>query len=202
LLQRFRSVIAALSLIVVLPSAHAAAEPTPSEEIQKYYDVLYDTWRRAEELGFQGRFELLEPAVRQTFNMDYIAQFTVGRYWKKLNDQQKLTLIEAVTRLSAATYASRFDEYSGEEFVILNQKETKRGDLLVLTNIIDSKGKPVRINYLMRKDKEAWRIVDIHLKGSISELATRRSEYTSVMKRKGYDGLIAAIDRRIATLAN
>jgi phospholipid transport system substrate-binding protein len=202
LLQRFRSVIAALSLIVVLPSAHAAAEPTPSEEIQKYYDVLYDTWRRAEELGFQGRFELLEPAVRQTFNMDYIAQFTVGRYWKKLNDQQKLTLIEAVTRLSAATYASRFDEYSGEEFVILNQKETKRGDLLVLTNIIDSKGKPVRINYLMRKDKEAWRIVDIHLKGSISELATRRSEYTSVMKRKGYDGLITAIDRRIATLAN
>jgi phospholipid transport system substrate-binding protein len=202
LLQRFRSVIAALSLIVVLPSAHAAAEPTPSEEIQKYYDVLYDTWRRAEELGFQGRFELLEPAVRQTFNMDYIAQFTVGRYWKKLNDQQKLTLIEAVTRLSAATYASRFDEYSGEEFVILNQKETKRGDLLVLTNIIDSKGKPVRINYLMRKDKEAWRIVDIHLKGSISELATRRSEYTSVMKRQGYDGLITAIDKRIASLAN
>jgi len=202
LLQRFRLAIAALSLIVLLPSVQAAAEPTPTEEIQKYYDVLYDSWQRADELGFKGRFDLIEPAIRQTFNMGYIAQFTVGRYWKHLNDDQKAGLTEAVTRLSAATYASRFDKYSGEKFVILDQKETSRGDLLVLTNIIDSKGKPVDINYLMRKDEEAWRIVDIHLKGTISELATRRSEYMSVMKRQGYDGLMSAIDNRIAALAD
>ena len=201
MLQRFRSAIAALSLIVLLPSVQAAAEPTPTDEIQKYYDVLYDTWQRAEELGYDGRFKLLEPAVRQTFNMGYIAQFTVGRYWKQLNDEQQAALVEAVTRLSAATYASRFDKYSGEQFVVLDQKETSRGDLLVLTNIIDSKGKPVDINYLMRKNDEAWRIVDIHLKGTISELATRRSEYMSVMKRQGYDGLMSAIDKRIAALA-
>ena len=36
--------------------------------------------------------------------------------------------------------------------------------------------------------------------GVISELATRRSEYTSVMKRLGIDGLLAAIDKRIAAL--
>ena len=202
MLQRFRSAIAALSLIVLLPSVQAAAETAPTEEIQKYYDVLYDTWQRADELGFKGRFDLLEPAIRQTFNMGYIAQFSVGRYWKKLNDEQQGALVEAVTRLNAATYASRFDKYSGEKFVILDQKETKRGDLLVLTNIIDSKGKPVDINYLMRKHEETWRIVDIHLKGTISELATRRSEYTSVMRRQGYDGLISAIDKRIAALAN
>ena len=202
MLQRFRLAIAALSLIVLLPSVQAAAEPTPTEEIQKYYDVLYDSWQRADELGFKGRFDLIEPAIRQTFNMGYIAQFTVGRYWKHLNDDQKAGLTEAVTRLSAATYASRFDKYSGEKFVILDQKETSRGDLLVLTNIIDSKGKPVDINYLMRKDEEAWRIVDIHLKGTISELATRRSEYMSVMKRQGYDGLMSAIDNRIAALAD
>ena len=202
MLQRFRSAIAALSLLVLLPSVPAAAEQTPIEEVQKYYDVLYDTWRRADELGFKGRFELLQPIVRETFNMDFIAQFTVGRYWKTLTDPQKTALVEAVTRLSAATYASRFDKYSGEQFVILDQKETSRGDLVVLTNIIDSKGKPVDINYLMRKDDETWRIVDVHLKGTISELATRRSEYTSVLKRHGFDGLLAAIDKRIAALDN
>jgi len=200
--QRFRSAIAALSLFVLLPSVQTAAETTPTEEIQKYYDVLYDTWQRADELGFRGRFELLEPVVRETFNMTYIAEFTIGRYWKTLTEEQKAALIEAVTRLSAATYASRFDEYSGERFVILDQKETKRGDLIVLTNIIDAKGKPVDINYLMRRSDSSWRIVDVHLKGTISELATRRSEYTSVMKREGFDGLIAAIDKRITALGN
>ncbi|MCP4330984.1 MAG: hopanoid biosynthesis protein HpnM [Alphaproteobacteria bacterium] len=176
------------------------AQDTPSGEIERYYDVLHDAWTRADELGFSGRFELLEPAIRDTFNMPYIAQFTVGRYWKKLTDDQRVVLIDAVTRLSAATYASRFDKYSGEQFKVLSESQTDRGDLLVLTNIIDSKGDPVDINYLMRQNSEDWRIIDIYLKGSISELATRRSEFTSVMKREGFDGLISAINKKVAGL--
>ena len=188
-----------LSLFV--PLAPAAAQETPTDEINRYYDVLYEAWRNASELGFQGRYDLLEPAIQDTFNMPYIAEFTTGRYWRDFDDSQKAVMTDAVTRLSTATYASRFDEYSGEEFRVLSERETQRGDLLVLTNIIDSAGEPVDINYLMREDGDSWRIVDIYLDGSISELATRRSEFTSVLNRSGFDGLISAIDKRVAALS-
>ena len=199
--QYLRSALAALALFALTPSAPAAAaEATPSEEIQSYYDVLYDVWRRADELGFAGRFERLEPVIRRTFNMGFITQFSVGRYWAGLSGEQQTTLVEAVTRLNAATYASRFDSFSGESLIVLDEKETKRGDILVLTHIIDSEGEPVEINYLMRKQDETWQVVDVHLDGVISELATRRSEFTSVMKREGFDGLLVAIDKIIAAL--
>lgn len=202
MLKKLCTAVTAIALLGLTTPAHASAQDTPSQEIEQYYGVLEDAWRRADELGFDGRFDLLVPAIQNVFNMPYIAQFTVGRYWNGLTDQQKTELTNAVTRLSAATYASRFDNYSGEQFKVLEERQTSRGDLLVLTNIIDSKGEPVDVNYLMRDQDGDWQIVDVYLKGSISELATRRSEFTSVLKREGFDGLIAAINKLIDGLSD
>src|SRR3546814_5674506 len=73
---------------------------------------------------------------------------------------------------------------------------------LVRTRLIKSDGEAVALNYLMRPGDEGWQIVDIFLKGSISELATRRSEYSSVLRREGYDKLIAMLSQKIAHLDN
>ncbi len=197
----FTAVTAMILIGFTSPTAIAAQE-TATQEIEQYYDILQDAWNRAEELGFDGRFEIFEAAVRETFDMPYMAQIAIGRYWKGLDEAQKEELTDAMTRLSAATYAYRFDKYSGEKFRVLEEVLTSRGDLIVLTNIVDSEGDPVDINYLMRQAGDDWRIVDIYLKGTISELATRRSEFTSVMKRQGFDGLITAIDKKVVALGD
>lgn len=181
-------------------STSIATADAPSVVIQRYYDALNQVMVDAEQLGFEGRYDILEPVVRETFNMPFIASFTTGRYWGDMTPQEQERATEAVLHLSTATYAARFDKYSGEQFEIIDESETERGDLLVNTNIIDSKGKPVAINYVMRENGGAWRIVDVFLDGTISELATRRSEFTSVLRRQGYDGLISAIDRKVEQL--
>jgi phospholipid transport system substrate-binding protein len=60
----------------------------------------------------------------------------------------------------------------------------------------------VDIDYLMRRDGDAWRIADVYLSGTVSELAARRSEFSSVMRRQGVDGLIAVLNRKAATLGS
>ncbi len=55
------------------------------------------------------------------------------------------------------------------------------------------------INYLMRRSDGAWRIADVYLTGTISELATRRSEFSSVLRDQGVDGLIAVLNRKAGT---
>ncbi|HEX6840514.1 MAG TPA: ABC transporter substrate-binding protein, partial [Stellaceae bacterium] len=67
---------------------------------------------------------------------------------------------------------------------------------LVETRIVKPDGEPVSINYLMRHDGDGWRIGDVYLTGTISELATRRAEFSSVLRSQGVDGLIQALNRK------
>ena len=123
-----------------------------------------------------------------------------GFYWPKFDATQKKTLTGLMVRLSTATYASRFKSYAGEQFTVLTAKSTDRGDRIVETQIVKSDGEKVRINYLLRNRGDGWRIIDVHLKGTISELAKWRSEFSSVLRRSGYDGLVKAIEAKIARL--
>jgi phospholipid transport system substrate-binding protein len=53
----------------------------------------------------------------------------------------------------------------------------------------------------MRQDSDgAWKVIDIYLEGTISQLAARRSEFVSVLQRDGADGLVELIERRTAAL--
>ncbi len=55
-------------------------------------------------------------------------------------------------------------------------------------------GAPVDINYLLRGKGDTWRIIDIYLNGTISQLATWRSEYGAAFQQQGFDGLMAAVE--------
>jgi len=67
---------------------------------------------------------------------------------------------------------------------------------MVHTQIMQSNGKPVAINYLMRKTGPDWKVVDVYLDGTISELASRRAEFTSIMRAGGPDALIASLRKQ------
>jgi len=58
----------------------------------------------------------------------------------------------------------------------------------------------VQLNYLMREGEGGWQILDVFLKGTISELATRRSEFSTVLRRDGAPALVQLIENRAADL--
>ena len=68
------------------------------------------------------------------------------------------------------------------------------------TRLVKGNGEPVTLNYLMRQSGDKWQIIDVFLSGTISELATRRSEFTSILRRDGPDGLLQVLDKRVADL--
>ena len=53
----------------------------------------------------------------------------------------------------------------------------------------------------MRQNDGAWQISDVYLDGTISQLATQRSEFGAILRRDGFDGLIAALQRKVKFLA-
>ena len=57
-------------------------------------------------------------------------------------------------------------------------------------------GKHLTINYLMRRSDAGWRITDIYLDSTISQLAVYHSQFQSILDEEGVDGLVMALNRK------
>jgi phospholipid transport system substrate-binding protein len=184
-----------LALFVSLPARGESADPATSR-ISGFYEILLNTMQRGRQLGLKGRYEKLAPVLSKTYDLVSMARIAVGPSWNGLSAQQQLEIINAFTRMTVATYASRFDDFSGERFEISQTVDQPNGDKIVKTRIIQTNGKTVVLNYLMRKSGAEWKIVDVYLDGTISELATRRSEFGAILKSGGPDALVNLLMRQ------
>ena len=182
-----------------LSGARAALSPVPENSVQNFYATLLLTMKSGPRLGESGRYAQLAPIVQQLFDVPYMAQLAVGPSWASLGPVQQQQIISAFGHYIAATYADRFDSYSGEQLQVLGEQPLSYGTL-VQTRIIQSDGKPVTINYLMRPNGGTWQITDIYLDGTISQLATQRSEFTSILRDRGVAGLIETLNRKVDLL--
>ena len=102
--------------------------------------------------------------------------------------------------MSVATYADRFDGYSGESFEILGEEPGPRDTVMVRTRIVRPDEEDVPISYMMREQDGAWRAIDVFLDAKYSELAMRRSEYGSIIEREGFDRLLRALRDQVARM--
>jgi phospholipid transport system substrate-binding protein len=75
------------------------------------------------------------------------------------------------------------------------------GGTIITSQIVKSNGEPVNVNYLMRNNGGTWQIADVYLDGTISELATRRSEFASILRTGGINGLIQALNTKANALS-
>jgi phospholipid transport system substrate-binding protein len=191
----------AVAVALLIASSAQAQQGEAAKVVEAFHDELLNVMRNADGLGFEGRFQALTPTVKGSFNLRLMTRYTVtSRHWRKMDKKQHRRLIDAFTGYTVAIYADRFDGFSGQRFEVLGERMAARGAVVVQSRIVKKDGDDVRIDYLMQATNKQWRIVDVFLKGAISELATRRSEYVSVIKRRGYDGLIAAIVARTQKL--
>jgi phospholipid transport system substrate-binding protein len=179
-----------LAVAVLLLALPARAEDAPSKVVEELYAVILDVMKNADKLGFKGRRDKLGPAIEKAYNLPLMARLSVGPEWQKLSPDDQKRVAEAFKDLTVSTYAGRFDGFSGEKLLVEPPAQDATGGKMVNSKIITSKGEPIQLNYLMREVDGSWRIIDVFLKGTVSELATRRSEFSSVLRRDGAEALV------------
>jgi phospholipid transport system substrate-binding protein len=170
---------------------------SPRPTIETFHGGLIEIMKQAKVIGFQGRIDRLAPLMAETFDLDFMASKTVGGHWRKLSDADKKRWTEVFTRITVANYAGRFTGYTGEEFITTDVEEAKRGQKVVLTKIVIPEDEDVQLNYRLRKTETGWKVIDVYLNGTVSELALRRSEYSTALKREGFEELVASIETKI-----
>jgi phospholipid transport system substrate-binding protein len=186
-------------------SSYAAAQSTgdPKALVQSFYDTLEDTMKQGSELGFDGRYKKLEPAIHQTFDVPVMAKIAVGAEWTNLKADEKSRLLDAFDRYLVTTYAARFKSYKGQRFEVGEVKAPAENRSLVETKLYKSNGDPVALNYLFRPDANGnWKIIDIYLSGAISEMARMRSDFSATVTGGGAEALIAALEKKVDDIKN
>jgi len=179
----------------------AVAPETPSRVVERLHEALLGVMKEATTLGYDGRFDRLRPVVAETFDLPFMAEKSVGRHWKSAGNANQQQLVEIFSRFTVANFAGRFDGYSGQAFRTTGEEPSTHGTVLVRTHLDEPDDEGVELNYRLRQVDGRWRIVDIYLNGTVSELALRRSEYSALIQREGFAALLAKLDERIHDLA-
>ena len=174
----------------------------PQAVAQALCDALVRTMKQGPALGLAGRVKTLEPELRRDYDLPLTTRLVVGPSWRSMSPEEQQALVATFSDYSVAVYASRFKNYSGERFIVDPAVEKlPSGDVIVHTKLLPHDGDPVELDYLERTEPEGWRIIDVLLSGTISQMAERRSEYSSALREGGAAALIRLLQQKTAQLA-
>lgn len=191
----------AIVLIVLLFSAATAiaenqSTATARQVVDTFQNELIAVMKIGKSAGFSGRYNKLYDAVTKSHDLPKIARIVVGKEWEKLSESQQKQLVEVFSKLSVASYAHNFKDYAGESFSFDSEEETTRGGVVIHTLLTIPDEKDVKFDYMLKEQGDSWRIINIIANG-VSDLALKRSEYTAVLQREGFDALITKINEKI-----
>jgi phospholipid transport system substrate-binding protein len=169
---------------------------TAKQVVESFQADLIDVMKNGQKLGFAGRYNKLYDSVSNSHDLIKIARIVIGKEWGKLSEEQQKKLVDVFSRFSVASYAHNFKDYSGESFSFDSEEETARGGVVVHTHLTIPDDKPVKFDYMLKEKGNSWRIINIIANG-VSDLALKRSEYSAILQREGFDALIAKISEKI-----
>ena len=138
----------------------------------------------------------------ESFDISAIGRFTLGRYWRGLDEAKRQEFLKLFGDMIVATYSARFTDYSGETFKVSSTRSEGDNHALVGVLIDRPSAAPVRIDWRVLKNEQdgKLRIVDLVVEG-ISLSVTQQQEFTSVIQRGGgeIEPLLAVLRERIAS---
>lgn len=193
-------VMALFVVFAATPAAQAQDKPGPDTEAAKAFimDLADKTIAllQSDESNEQKQADfatLLEEGV----NTDYVSRFVLGRNWNTASKDQREEFRSLFKEYLLANLTERLaGQYDNQSFTVKNAVPAGTKDVLVRSEITQANGKPLAIEWRVRKFGDNWQIIDIAAEG-LSLAITQREEYGSVVQRKGMDGLLSALSEQV-----
>lgn len=187
--------LALCSLVCMAPPALAQASDPAAAAVAALDNGLLTIMHAGAGAGQAGRARQIAPVIDRVFNLPLMARLSVGPAWNSFAAHDQQALIAAFRTMTVAQYARNFDGWSGERFTLAPQVDVRGTDRLVRTTLTSPGGSAEMLDYRLRQDGGAWKIIDVYYRNAISQLATRRSDFAAVVAKGGAAALIAHLDR-------
>jgi phospholipid transport system substrate-binding protein len=192
----FRVALAVAALVAAPVVAHAETADPALDTVRALDGGLLGIMRAGS--GVSGRARQIGPVIDRTFDIPLMTRLSVGPAWNGFSAPDQQALVAAFRALTVAQYAKNFDGYSGQKIAELPQVEVRGTDKLVKTTIGVPGGEVEAINYRLRQSGGQWKVIDVYYRNAISQLATRRSDFSGVVAKGGAPALIQHLNRLAA----
>lgn len=144
------------------------------------------------------KIEQFRTLLNQSFNVQGIGQFVLGRYWRAATDAERAEYLRLFEDYIVHSYAKRFDAYQGEQLQVSGARQDPASGSVMVGSVLQAPGggEPVRIDWQIQPAGNSYQVVDVVVEG-VSMGVTQRSEFASVIRRGGgkVETIIAALKK-------
>ena len=171
----------------------------PQTVIQKTADQLQVSLQKPENKSdFKKATQVVDKIISPHVDFDRVSVLVLGKNWRNATPDQRERFKKEFRMLLVRTYTTAFTEYANWKirYLPLNDEDSGDKKVMVKTEILQSGGKPVAVDYRMIRDEDEWRVYDVLIEG-ISLLQNYRASFSDEVEQSGsLDGLIAHLAER------
>jgi phospholipid transport system substrate-binding protein len=191
-------------ILALLAPAAAAQETAPDALVKGVTQDVIAVIKQDQDIqaGNQKKtVALVEEKVLPHFNFTRMTALAVGQSWRKATPEQQQALVEQFRTLLVRTYSSALSSYRNQviDFKPLRAQPSD-SDVLVRSEVKQTGGEAVTIDYSMEKTAGGWKVYDVVV-GGVSLVTTYRDTFNSEIRNTGVDGLIKALADKNRQLA-
>tara|TARA_B110000259_G_scaffold159028_1_gene181802 strand:+ start:3480 stop:4082 length:603 start_codon:yes stop_codon:yes gene_type:complete len=188
--------------VLSFASANVYSNIGPDELVRKTADDVISTIKQDIDIqaGDTNKiYKLAEEKILPNFDFERISRLVLGKAWRKATDKQKTEFKYEFKNLLLRTYAVALSKYKDQkiEYKPLRMKPTDE-IVTVKTEIIQSGGQPIDVDYALAKQDDGWLVIDIIIEG-VSLVTNYRSQFASEIKKNGMDSLIIELAKKNKT---
>ena len=132
---------------------------------------------------------LIDDVIKNSYDLEKMGKMIIGVDWKQMDANTQKEFINVFNRFISVNYLRRFNKINELNFE--HQTVTVIEDKFRLARVIlTADNEKIEIDYLLGLKNEKWKIFDVLLNGSISEIATKKSDFKKIIREEGVGGLL------------
>ena len=188
-----------LIMLTVFFTAPVLAIQAPDDLVAKTTEEITSTLRAEQDkikANPKRLYEIVDKVVLPHFDFERMSRWALGKYWRKAKESERTQFIQEFRTLLVRTYAKALNDNYDEEIVMLPVRMRKGGkEATVRTEVQQSAGFPIPIDYKMYIKGDAWKVYDVSV-DAISLVANYRTTFAKEIRKDGIPKLIARLADR------
>ena len=175
-------------LVIILVSFHS--ETKSDGKVLESVNALHESLIKISNKKIKSKnLALMDDVVKNSYDLEKMGKMIIGVKWKKVEIKMQKEFIDVFKRFISVNYLRRFNKINDLDFEhqsvrVIEDKFRLAGVILIADN------ERIKIDYLLGFKNDRWKIFDVLLDGSISEIATKKSDFKKIINEEGLSGLI------------
>ncbi len=184
-------------LALLLGSVSARAENADVAFVHQFGDKLVAVINGSGSTA--DKKQQIQPLIDQNVDVDGIAKFALGRYWRLATPSQQQQFVTLFHHVLLNTITGKLGEYQGVRFSVGGETPHGNAETQVATTIDRPGQPPADVDWVISHAGGAPRVEDVFGEG-VSLSLTQRQDYSSYLSRNGNDinKLLGAMQRQAA----